>query len=168
MATAAPTGPTFTFTPGDGRTGYEAYAASTGGKTFDGRDMPLWEQLPERIRAAWDAVARSYIEPAPLLPDTAEGIVLLRDALVARCPGAQAGSFHVEGWRPLREVAPVGNVRTRAHGGRVVFTVKLRHADGLDVIGKGATPAIAFDDLAARWPLDGRGAVSGHGTVTPV
>lgn len=36
-----------------GQVGYEAYAQSTGGKTFDGRDMPTWEQLPERIQRAW-------------------------------------------------------------------------------------------------------------------
>jgi hypothetical protein len=36
---------------------YDAYAVSTGGKTFDGRDMPGWEELPERIQAAWTAAA---------------------------------------------------------------------------------------------------------------
>jgi hypothetical protein len=40
-----------------GQVGYEAYAAHTGGKTFDGRDMPLWAALPERIRDAWEAAA---------------------------------------------------------------------------------------------------------------
>lgn len=39
------------------QTGYEAYAAQTGGKTFDGRDMPTWDALPDRIRAAWSAAA---------------------------------------------------------------------------------------------------------------
>lgn len=34
---------------------YDAYAAFTGGKTFDGRDMPTWENLPERIQNAWRA-----------------------------------------------------------------------------------------------------------------
>lgn len=34
---------------------YEAYATNTGGKTFDGRKMPSWADLPERIRAAWKA-----------------------------------------------------------------------------------------------------------------
>lgn len=37
------------------RAGYEGYAAFTGGKTFDGRDMPTWDQLPDRIRQAWAA-----------------------------------------------------------------------------------------------------------------
>jgi hypothetical protein len=40
-----------------GKIGYEAYAQHTGGKTFDGRDMPRWEDLPERIRSAWRAAA---------------------------------------------------------------------------------------------------------------
>lgn len=38
-----------------GREGYEAYATSTGGKTFDGRDMPAWDALPMKIREAWSA-----------------------------------------------------------------------------------------------------------------
>jgi NTP pyrophosphatase (non-canonical NTP hydrolase) len=37
--------------------GYEAYAAFTGGKTFDGRDMPTWENLTDRIKQAWAAAA---------------------------------------------------------------------------------------------------------------
>lgn len=40
-----------------GQLGYEAYARFTGGKTFDGRDMPSWAQLPETIRDAWRAAA---------------------------------------------------------------------------------------------------------------
>jgi hypothetical protein len=34
---------------------YERYAAATNGKTFDGRDMPKWEALGERIQNAWRA-----------------------------------------------------------------------------------------------------------------
>lgn len=40
-----------------GQRGYEAYAAFTGGKTFDGRDMPTWDQLSDRIKGAWEAAA---------------------------------------------------------------------------------------------------------------
>lgn len=60
--------------PSDGRIGYEAYAASTGGKTFDGRDMPTWDQLPERIRNAWEAAASAVLVRAygDRLPKTAE------------------------------------------------------------------------------------------------
>lgn len=35
------------------RAGYEAYATSTGGKTFDGRLMPAWGDLPPRTVEAW-------------------------------------------------------------------------------------------------------------------
>lgn len=42
-----------------GQVGYQAYAQSTGGKTFDGRDMPRWEQLPERIQQAWIAATQA-------------------------------------------------------------------------------------------------------------
>jgi len=45
-----------------GAIGYEAYAKSTGGKTWDNRDMPKWEELPDRIKAAWNAVAIAYLE----------------------------------------------------------------------------------------------------------
>lgn len=45
-----------------GRTGYEAYAKSTGGKTYDGRDMPTWEQVQERtphVAKAWEDAAKA-------------------------------------------------------------------------------------------------------------
>lgn len=32
---------------------YQGYAEHTGGKTFDGRDMPAWADLGERIQGAW-------------------------------------------------------------------------------------------------------------------
>lgn len=47
-----------------GEVGYKAYALSTGGKTFDGRDMPAWEELPERIRGAWEAAASAIVGAA--------------------------------------------------------------------------------------------------------
>jgi hypothetical protein len=37
--------------------GYRGYAAHTGGKTFDGRNMPEWADLPERTVQAWMAAA---------------------------------------------------------------------------------------------------------------
>lgn len=42
-----------------GQIGYEAYAFSTGGKTWDGRNMPKWEDLPSHIRIAWDDAAEA-------------------------------------------------------------------------------------------------------------
>jgi hypothetical protein len=46
------------------RRGYEGYAKSTGGKTFDGRDMPTWEELPLRIQEAWrEAIAAAVDQP---------------------------------------------------------------------------------------------------------
>jgi hypothetical protein len=36
---------------------YAAYAKSTGGKTYDGRDMPTWDGLTDRIREAWCCAA---------------------------------------------------------------------------------------------------------------
>lgn len=40
-----------------GQVGYLAYAKSTGGKTYDGRDMPGWDDLPDAIKDAWRAAA---------------------------------------------------------------------------------------------------------------
>lgn len=45
-----------------GQIGYEAYAKSTGGKTYDGRDMPKWEALPEPIKEAWEDAADAIRE----------------------------------------------------------------------------------------------------------
>lgn len=47
-----------------GAIGYEAYAVSTGGKTFDGRDMPKWHDLPHRIQEAWEASALAILAEA--------------------------------------------------------------------------------------------------------
>ncbi len=44
-----------------GQIAYEAYAKSTGGKTYDGRDMPKWDDLPEAIRTAWRAAADAVL-----------------------------------------------------------------------------------------------------------
>jgi hypothetical protein len=50
-----------------GRAGYEAYGRSTGGKTFDGRDMPTWNELPQKIRTAWcDAAMAIRVQSFPL------------------------------------------------------------------------------------------------------
>jgi len=50
-----------------GRAGYDGYARSTGRKTFDGRDMPAWEDLPARIQIAWTdaAIAILALQAAP-------------------------------------------------------------------------------------------------------
>lgn len=42
--------------------GYEAYATNTGGKTWDGREMPTWNELPRRTIEAWCAAAAAIIE----------------------------------------------------------------------------------------------------------
>lgn len=47
------------------RRGYEGYAASTGGKTFDGRQMPGWDELPDRIKEAWRAAIVAAVDNEP-------------------------------------------------------------------------------------------------------
>lgn len=53
-----------------GRIGYKAYAESTGGKTFDGRDMPSWEKLPPRVKDAWQAAAAAIVIAYEECPST--------------------------------------------------------------------------------------------------
>jgi hypothetical protein len=55
--------------------GYDAYAKSTGGKTFDGRDMPAWTALPERIQEAWVAAALAIVAPAQLELDALRSLL---------------------------------------------------------------------------------------------
>lgn len=40
---------------------YAAYGASTGNKNFRGEEMPTWEALPDKIRAAWCAATESIV-----------------------------------------------------------------------------------------------------------
>jgi hypothetical protein len=40
-----------------GSQAYAIYAQAVGGTTFDGKPLPTFEQLGERQRAAWEAVA---------------------------------------------------------------------------------------------------------------
>ena len=55
-----------------GAIGYEAYAVSTGGKTFDGRDMPKWHELPQRIQEAWEASALAILAETHLIANDAQ------------------------------------------------------------------------------------------------
>jgi hypothetical protein len=42
-----------------GQIAYEAYANHTGNKTFDGRDMPHWNDLNTSIQMAWNKAAEA-------------------------------------------------------------------------------------------------------------
>lgn len=70
---------------------YEAYARSTGGKTYDGRDMPAYDDLGDTIQAAWQAAAQAVVDtvaeqdasdgvalaPAPQLPSVGRIVLVL-------------------------------------------------------------------------------------------
>jgi hypothetical protein len=43
------------------RVGYEAYGESTGWLTHDGRPMPGWCQLGDRVQGAWGAAAGAIV-----------------------------------------------------------------------------------------------------------
>lgn len=54
------------------RAAYAAYGEATGGLTHDGRPMPAWEDLGERIQRAWTAAARAVFH-AVVTPPRTEG-----------------------------------------------------------------------------------------------
>lgn len=76
----------------NGQRAYDAYREHTGGKTFDGRDIPAWEWLAEhnpRILGAWeaagvavyrDAVKGTHRDPSPE-PLTTGGTFTFAEAL---------------------------------------------------------------------------------------
>lgn len=41
---------------------WEAYCNQAGGKTFDGKPLPLWDDLGEDRQACWFAVAKRAIQ----------------------------------------------------------------------------------------------------------
>ncbi|MDB4996731.1 MAG: hypothetical protein JWM74_4163 [Myxococcaceae bacterium] len=41
---------------------FEAYNASTGGKTYDGKAIPPWYAISPRIQDAWRAAARACVQ----------------------------------------------------------------------------------------------------------
>jgi hypothetical protein len=51
------------------RAGYEGYGDWTGWRTYDDRDMPRWDDLPDNTRLAWVAAAaaitRKVLRPTP-------------------------------------------------------------------------------------------------------
>lgn len=46
-----------------GRVAYDAYGAATDWKTYDGRQMPAWTDLPQRIKYAWACAAAAAAAP---------------------------------------------------------------------------------------------------------
>lgn len=42
--------------------GYRAYSKSTGNLNYQGLPMPKWDDLPEKIKAAWVAAATAITE----------------------------------------------------------------------------------------------------------
>jgi hypothetical protein len=44
-----------------GEVGYAAYGEAADWKTFDGRDMPAWDDLGERVQGLWNTAAYAII-----------------------------------------------------------------------------------------------------------
>jgi len=45
-----------------GRVAWDAYARSVGGKTFDDKPLPEWEQLGDRQKEGWEEAAQAVAE----------------------------------------------------------------------------------------------------------
>lgn len=43
---------------------FKAYNESAGGKTWDGRPIPTWEEVGDKVRSHWIAAVRKVIELA--------------------------------------------------------------------------------------------------------
>ena len=46
--------------------GYKGYGDQASWKTFDGRDMPQWSELPEATRLNWCAAVRAILTPSAI------------------------------------------------------------------------------------------------------
>lgn len=55
-----------------GQLAYQAYATATGGLTHDGRPMPRWDDLGDRIRHAWASAALA-VRTEPAMPQAEYG-----------------------------------------------------------------------------------------------
>ena len=53
------------------QTAYEAYAAHTGGRAFDGRQMPAWDDLGA-TQHAWEAAAQAVRANVTAVPPAGE------------------------------------------------------------------------------------------------
>lgn len=47
-----------------GRRAFEAYSAAVEGRTHDGKPIPRWEELSDRVRAGWSETAHLMSSPA--------------------------------------------------------------------------------------------------------
>lgn len=48
---------------------YQGYGEATGFKTFDGRPMPEWAALGEKIQLAWTAAAAAVVDQLAAMDD---------------------------------------------------------------------------------------------------
>lgn len=106
-----------------GEVGYMGYFDCTKGKTFDGRDMPSWPELPPNIKAAWQAAADTIRRTYNGVHSA--GAQLLFD------PETSLFSIIVEGVEVYAKLDPVGLRRTGRTGATPVGTT----ADGEPVFG---------------------------------
>lgn len=57
---------------GIARCAYQAYAASTGNKNYQGLPMPEFDDLPQKIQTAWEAAVRHAKDVTVVGPENAD------------------------------------------------------------------------------------------------
>lgn len=154
-----------------GQIGYEAYAQSTGGKTYDGRDMPTWEQVQERtprVAKAWEDAASDISHTAGIRALRPSGKMNFGDALMYMREGqrvARAGWNGKGMWVALTPGSQVDTSAVPVRGALAAYAaapgpvpvvvsvgahIDMKAADGSLVIGWLASQT---DMLAEDWTV---------------
>lgn len=92
----------------NGQIAFEAYSKSMGGKTYDGKDIPHWEDISPKVQEAWGAAASAVAGwgDVHLGPATS--------AEAARVDNAQTRN------RKVAEAASAGKFEAAKDGGMVL------------------------------------------------
>lgn len=95
-----------------GQVNYAAYVAAVGGKTWDGRPCPTWDELTDKIRAGWETgalvVMRSVLESP--VEERVQLLTQLRLAELRQAPPGEPKSWKEPA--DLRGLASYDNART--------------------------------------------------------
>lgn len=59
-----------------GRIAFEAYSKSVGGKTYDNKPIPAWDDLTDQVRAGWTTAAAEVAERLSQITQAAVGMAL--------------------------------------------------------------------------------------------
>jgi hypothetical protein len=153
-----------------GQIGFEAYNASTGGKTFDGRDIPPWESVAAEkphVAKAWEDAAQAISIAGVLSTGQPKGMTFGAALLLLRCGAkvARAGWNGKAMWIALTPGSVIDKDQARAGAAKhlaeslpdnalpaiiIGAHIDMRAADGSLVIGWLASQT---DMLAEDWQV---------------